>query len=136
MQHARLAATGKHAVRAPKHYWIAASLLFMLILFIGVLFVVVCCLVMLVPDKVLHFVGYGLLSILLYCAFPTRAGIGARALAAWLTVGMLGALDEAAQSFMPYRKADLLDWLCNMSSSLSCITLLASINVYRGRNAN
>src|SRR3569833_1398301 len=135
MQQARLAATGKHAVRAPKHYWIAVSLLFLLILFIGAMPDAARSLAMLVPDKVLHFVGYGLLSKLLYSAFPTRAGIGARALAAWLTVGMLGAHDEAALSFMPYRNAELLDWLWNMSASLSCITLLASIIVYRGRNA-
>jgi len=123
------------AASLPKHYRLAAALLFALLVFFGNLPGTALILSSVLPDKLLHCLAYGLLSALLYYAMPAL-GTGMRALATWFSIGMLGALDEAVQSFMPYRNADLSDWLCNMSASLSCITLLASLNVYRIRKAN
>lgn len=124
-----------NAARLSMHCRTGAALLFALLVFFGTLPGAAIALSTVLPDKVLHFLAYGLLSALLYYAMPAL-GPGMRVLATWFSIGLLGALDEAAQSFMPYRNAYLRDWLCNMAASLSCITLLASINARPFRKAN
>lgn len=124
-----------HAARLSMHCRTGAALLFALLVFFGTWPGAALALSSVLPDKVLHFLVYGLLSALLYYAMPALRP-AMRMLATWFSVGLLGALDEAAQSLMPYRNADLRDWLWNMVASLSCITLLASINHHTFRRAN
>lgn len=127
---------GANAASMSRHSLMAASVAFVLIVIAGILPNAAHAVSSIVPDKVLHFIAYGMLSLLFYYGLPARASLAARVLATWLLIAMLGALDEAIQSLMPYRNADMLDWLCNMTASLTCITVLASINVARNRNAN
>lgn len=75
-----------------------------------------------VPDKLLHFTAYACLSGLIYGGLA--GGMASRALRALLLIALLGGLDEAIQSFMPYRSADLADWAFDMLAALSGVLLL------------
>jgi uncharacterized membrane protein YsdA (DUF1294 family) len=75
-----------------------------------------------VNDKLLHFFAYSFLSCLLYGGLT-----GSAASRVWRTLAMiaiLGALDEAIQSFMPYRHADMSDWEFDMLAATVSITAL------------
>lgn len=73
---------------------------------------------------VLHCCAYGALSFLLF-----TGGGGERlrrGVLAVLAVAVLGALDETIQSFFPYRRAAVSDWLVDCSAALVVATLLCS----------
>jgi VanZ family protein len=75
-----------------------------------------------IPDKLLHFVAYAVLSCLLYGGMAgSRA---ARALRTLCLIALLGALDEAIQWLMPYRNANLLDWKFDMLAAVSCVAFM------------
>lgn len=63
-------------------------------------------------DKRLHLAAYTFLTALIYFSVNRRP-----ALTALLAVAALGALDEAIQSFFPYRQAELLDLLADISAA-------------------
>ena len=63
-------------------------------------------------DKRLHLAAYATLTCLAYASFNRRP-----ALLAFLSATALGALDEGIQSFFPYRQADLLDLLADISAA-------------------
>ncbi|CAB5511776.1 hypothetical protein LMG26857_01064 [Achromobacter anxifer] len=63
-------------------------------------------------DKRLHLAAYAFLTSLIYFSVNRRP-----ALVALLGATALGALDEAIQSFFPYRQADLLDLLADISAA-------------------
>jgi VanZ family protein len=70
---------------------------------------------------VLHSIAYGGLTFLL---FTGRAGTPLRrAATALATIALMGALDELVQSFMPFRRGTLTDWLvdCNAGLIMSAI---------------
>ncbi len=78
------------------------------------------------PDKVAHFIAYGILAVswvrALHGGFvQLRPGTTALALA--LTIAY-GASDEYHQSFVPGRDASLLDLLADALGALSCAALL------------
>ncbi len=71
---------------------------------------------------VLHSCAYGVLSFLL---FTGSAGLRTRrAVLAVLAVVVLGALDETIQSFFPYRRAAVSDWLVDCSAAFVVALLL------------
>lgn len=73
---------------------------------------------------VLHATAYGGLCFLL---FTGRTGSrNQRAVSAVLVVMALGAIDEYVQSFFPYRRATLMDWLVDCSAALVTALLLWS----------
>ncbi len=73
---------------------------------------------------VLHASAYGGLCFLL---FTGRAGSrNQRFVSAVLAVMALGAIDEIVQSFFPYRRAALMDWLVDCSAALVAALLLWS----------
>lgn len=63
-------------------------------------------------DKRLHLAAYALLTALIYLSVNRRP-----ALVAMLAATALGAVDESIQSFFPYRQADLLDLLADISAA-------------------
>ncbi len=63
-------------------------------------------------DKRLHLAAYAFLTTLIYFSVNRRP-----ALTALVVVASLGALDEAIQSLFPYRQADLLDLLADISAA-------------------
>lgn len=67
-------------------------------------------------DKLLHFIGFGIVA-WLWCRacrhlFPAASAHRA-ALRGALASTVLGALLELWQAFLPYRSAELLDWLAD-----------------------
>lgn len=48
-----------------------------------------------------------------------------RASRAVLTVALMGAIDEAVQSLVPYRSGDVRDWLVDFSATVSAALMLA-----------
>ena len=70
---------------------------------------------------VLHTIAYGGLTFLLFsgsAGTPLR-----RAATALATIALMGALDELVQSFVPFRRGTLTDWLvdCNAGLIMSAI---------------
>ena len=63
-------------------------------------------------DKRLHLAAYAFLTTLIYFSVNRRP-----ALTALVAIAMLGALDEAIQSLFPYRQAELLDLLADISAA-------------------
>ncbi|MNT35798.1 VanZ like family protein [compost metagenome] len=63
-------------------------------------------------DKRLHLAAYAFLTGLIYVSVNRRP-----ALVAMLAATAMGALDESIQSFFPYRQAELLDLLADISAA-------------------
>lgn len=76
-----------------------------------------------VSDKVLHFLAYAGLGLLLAALLPLfgardgRASWGALAI-----VIVYGAFDELGQVFVPGRTVELADWLANVAGAVTGVT--------------
>ena len=70
-------------------------------------------------DKRLHLAAYAFLTMLIYFSVNRRPG-----LTALLGVAALGALDETIQSIFPYRQADLVDLLADISAASATVISL------------
>ncbi len=82
-------------------------------------------------DKLLHAAVFGLLAVLWYWARRDSDGAGRAAATAVGLAVFWGALDEAHQSFVPGRTADLLDLLADAAGS--ALAALACLAVARAR---
>lgn len=65
---------------------------------------------------VLHSFGYGVLALLLFSGIA--GGVGHRAALSVLMVAAMGALDEFIQSFLPYRRGAVSDWLVDITAAM------------------
>jgi len=65
---------------------------------------------------VLHSFGYGVLALLLFSGIA--GGVGRRAVLSVLMVAAMGALDEFIQSFLPYRRGAVSDWLVDITAAM------------------
>ena len=74
-----------------------------------------------ISDKLIHFVEYGILGMLLFRLF--KRDFKMRGLRLWLlhifSLAAFAFLDELLQSFIPSRDADFFDWLADMSGGLA-----------------
>lgn len=80
------------------------------------------------PDKVMHAGVYGWLSAcaLIGLYHATRWNRRTIALITLIGVGACwGALAEGIQGFLPYRNAELFDWLANLLGSFLAVAFLA-----------
>ena len=66
---------------------------------------------------VLHSFGYGVLTLILFSGIA--GGMGRRALLSVLTVMAMGAIDEIIQSFLPYRRGAVSDWLVDIAAAVT-----------------
>ncbi|MDN2711761.1 VanZ family protein [Janthinobacterium sp. SUN118] len=66
---------------------------------------------------VLHSVGYGVLALILFSG--TGGSMGRRALLSILMVTAMGALDEFIQSFLPYRRGAVQDWMVDITAAVA-----------------
>lgn len=64
---------------------------------------------------VLHSFGYGVLTLILFSGIA--GSMGRRALLSVLMVVAMGALDEFIQSFLPYRRGAVSDWLVDITAA-------------------
>lgn len=64
---------------------------------------------------VLHSFGYGVLALLLFSGIT--GSMLRRALLSVLMVALMGALDEYIQSFLPYRRGAVSDWLVDITAA-------------------
>lgn len=64
---------------------------------------------------VLHSFGYGVLALLLFSGIA--GGMARRAVLSVLLVAAMGALDEYIQSFLPYRRGAVSDWLVDTTAA-------------------
>jgi len=64
---------------------------------------------------VLHSFGYGVLTLILFSGIA--GSMGRRALLSVLMVMAMGALDEFIQSFLPYRRGAVSDWLVDITAA-------------------
>ncbi|HVL74572.1 MAG TPA: VanZ family protein, partial [Noviherbaspirillum sp.] len=84
-----------------------------------------------VHDKMLHFVAYGVLSVLVYGA--VRGRLWVRGIGTIAVVGLLGAIDEGIQSFLPYRQASWADWQVDLIAALLTVTVMTTLQVAQPR---
>jgi VanZ family protein len=68
------------------------------------------------PGIALHSVAYAIITFLLFTG--THGTPRQRALKAVLGVAAMGAFDEFVQSFLPYRSADVRDWMVDCSAAV------------------
>ena len=71
---------------------------------------------------VLHSLAYGAITFLLYTGIGGTAP--SRALKSVLTVAAMGAVDELVQSFLPYRRGAVGDWLVDCNAAIMVAGLL------------
>lgn len=80
-----------------------------------------------ISDKVNHFGGYGLLSVLLYLNmyFQNRIELFNKWPATFTVIiaSIYGILDEIHQMFVPGRSAEFLDWLADFGGSLTAVLI-------------
>lgn len=74
---------------------------------------------------VLHSFGYGVLALILFSG--TAGGMARRALLSVLMVAAMGALDEFIQSFLPYRRGAVSDWVVDITAAVAVVLPLALI---------
>jgi VanZ family protein len=94
----------------------------------------------LVPsDKLLHALVFGGLSLLLVRTAPVlvpRASLAKRLLFGAFGASFFGALLELCQAFVPYRSAEVADWLADsLGAGLSLCLLALALHVLRSRRA-
>jgi hypothetical protein len=77
-------------------------------------------------DKLLHLCAYSFLTCLLFAG--VNGTIAGRAWQTIMLIGLLGGIDEAIQSFMPYRNANLSDWIVDMLAAGLALTVLIALN--------
>ena len=65
---------------------------------------------------VLHFATYSCIAFLLACGAAGNAT--AKAVKAFCIVAVMGAVDEAVQSLLPYRDGAITDWMIDISAAL------------------
>lgn len=65
---------------------------------------------------VLHFATYACIAFLLACGAAGNAT--AKAVKAFCIVAVMGAVDEAIQSFLPYRDGAITDWMIDIGAAL------------------
>lgn len=82
-----------------------------------------------VGDKLLHLGAYSFLTCALY--YGMRGTIMGRASRTMLMIGLLGGLDEAIQSLMPYRNANVTDWAFDMLAGGLTLTILILLSSNR-----
>jgi VanZ family protein len=83
------------------------------------------------PGIVLHSVAYATITYLLLTG--SNGSLPARAVKAVLTVAAMGALDEAIQTLLPYRRGALMDWVVDVTAALTCAAVCCIL--MRGRRA-
>lgn len=71
---------------------------------------------------VLHSLAYGAITFLLYTG--TSGTAPSRALKSVLTVAAMGAVDELVQSFLPWRRGAVSDWLVDCNAAIMVAGLL------------
>ena len=88
-------------------------------------------------DKILHFVEYGGLAVLLFRAFSSE-GLGWLAAAAFalLVTSAYGVSDEWHQAFVPSRTSDVRDWLADTIGAALAIGLYSMVSVATQRDAS
>lgn len=82
---------------------------------------------------VLHSLAYGAITFLLFTGSSGSAA--ARAIRSVLTVAIMGAVDELVQSFLPYRRGAVGDWLVDCSAAIVVAGLLWAFLTGRSRAA-
>lgn len=80
-----------------------------------------------IDDKLMHFLAYSFLSGLIFVGL--HGSLFGRAMRALLLIGLLGAMDEALQSLMPYRDANLIDWAFDMLAAITSISAAVLLNI-------
>lgn len=85
------------------------------------------------PGIALHALAYGGIAFLLYTGSSGAAP--ARALKSVLTVAAMGAIDELVQSFLPYRRGAVSDWLVDCSAAIVVAGLLWALLPRQARRA-
>ncbi|HZW12785.1 MAG TPA: VanZ family protein [Noviherbaspirillum sp.] len=110
------------AIVTPARCLMAAALLYALMVLVGAVPGKAEAMSAAVYDKLLHFAAYAVLSGLVYLGLRGRPA--PRALRTLIVTAVLGGLDEAIQSFMPYRHANWADWRVDMLAALSCVALM------------
>ncbi len=78
-----------------------------------------------IPDKLLHFIAYSFLTCCIHRSL--NCGLLSRAVRTVMIVGVLGALDENIQRFMPYRSCDLKDWIFDLLAAFFSVVVLSFI---------
>lgn len=73
-------------------------------------------------GPVLHSAAYAILTFLLFGS--SQGAQSRRAVKAVATVMLMGALDEFVQSFFPYRRGSVIDWLVDCNASMVTALLL------------
>ncbi len=74
------------------------------------------------PGVVLHSSAYAGLALLWFTASSGSAA--SRTLATVLAIAVMGGIDEGVQSLLPYRGADVRDWMVDCSSALVTCAIL------------
>lgn len=74
---------------------------------------------------VLHSLGYGTISMLLFTGM--NGSLRYRFVRTLLSVAVMGAIDELIQSFLPYRRGALSDWIVDCTASLAVCSMLMFI---------
>jgi VanZ family protein len=114
-----------------RHWRMAAALFFTLMIAIGAIPGEARTLSAMIDDKLLHFAAYGFQSALVFKSLG--GGLRGRAFRTLLLIAALGALDEFLQGFMPYRNADIADWLFDVLAASWAIALLLVLRAARVR---
>lgn len=89
-------------------------------------------------DKVVHFLLFGILALLMYRALTgdLRLALRRALLLAWLTTSAYGAFDEVHQTFTPGRHVDWVDWLADTLGAAAALLILAGMTRFTARRAS
>lgn len=83
----------------------------------------------------LHSLAYAGLTFLLFTG--SKGSLKQRAAKAFLTIALMGALDEVIQSFFPYRHGTVTDWLVDCNAALLTAAFMWALwNRYRIQPSN
>lgn len=111
----------------PQRCQIIAAAFFVLMLLIGAIPGEAAALSDAVGDKLLHLCAYSFLTCVLFGGLSGNSA--GRAFRTMMMIGLLASLDEGIQSLMPYRNANLTDWMFDILAAgvtLAVLVLLVT----------
>ena len=84
------------------------------------------------PDKIAHFLVFGLLATLLLRNPEFLHARWKGTLAAALIVALFGSIDEYRQSLTPGRAVEFIDWLADTLGAITAVAAYRCLPLYRG----
>lgn len=113
----------------PRRCLLAAAFLFLLMIAVGSIPGQAEAVNAAVGDKLMHFLAYAALTVLVFGGLPGDPFTSA--IRTLLVIALMGATDEAIQALLPYRHANWSDWTIDLLAASSSVAVMLVLQPFQ-----